>query len=67
MGERIRIGHHVTLTLPADVEDLIQEQRQRLKQSTGYKPPRGIVIAEAIRAYYGHSAAPGDVSARKRA
>ena len=54
MGDRIRIGHHVSLTLPADVEELIQRERQKQKHATGYKPPRGIIIAEAIRAHYGH-------------
>lgn len=43
----------VTLTLPADVEQLIQQQRTYEKQRTGYKPPRGIIIAEAVRAHFG--------------
>lgn len=53
MAEKSRLGYHVTLTLPADVEELIQKERQRQKQRTGYKPPRGIIISEAIRAHFG--------------
>jgi hypothetical protein len=54
MGERIvKIGHRISLTLPPDVDDIIQRERQKLQNHAGYKPPRGVIIAEAIRAYYG--------------
>ena len=53
MVEKIRLGYHISVTLPADVEKLIQEERQRQKRETGYKPPRGIVISQAVRAHLG--------------
>jgi hypothetical protein len=53
MKSGISMGHHVSLTLPPDVEKIIQEQRKRHKHQTGYKPPRGIIISEAVRGFYG--------------
>ena len=53
MVDKSRLGYQVTVLLPADVEELIQKERARQKQANGYKPPRGIIIAEAIRAYLG--------------
>ena len=66
MVDKIRLGYHVTLTLPADVEQLIQQERQRQKQRTGYKPPRGIIISEAVRAHLSANGAKPKPSAKPK-
>jgi len=44
-------GFHVTLNLPADAEEIIQEERKRRQNQTGYKSPRGVIVADALRFY----------------
>jgi hypothetical protein len=44
-------GFHVTLNLPADAEEIIQEERKKRQNETGYKSPRGVIVADALRFY----------------
>jgi hypothetical protein len=58
--KRIAFGYHVTLTLAPDVEQIIQEQRKKYQEETGFKPPRGVIIGDAVRGFYGANTATED-------
>lgn len=41
------------ITIPADVDALIEDQRNERKNVNRRKPPRGFIIAQAVRACFG--------------
>lgn len=67
MGKTRQFGFTVNVTLPPDVEEIIQEQRDKWDKREGHKPPRGTIIAEAVRGFFQPKARRNQIKKRSAA